>query len=143
MFDTLLNLLPSSTNISGAGTTTPVATGKYLGRNRTFRAWGRCAGDVTGAGATCQINILESTTAAMGTPTAVPGSLLITEQVGVTGTTTRPEIPSTVLPLPSLVFTTTKDYVQAQVVAGGTSPVFPGISVTIEPIDAPTVPSGR
>jgi hypothetical protein len=147
VFDALLNLLPVTTNISGAGTTTPVATGKYLGRNRTYRAWGRCAGDVTGTLPTLTINLLESTTLAMGTPTAIPGSLVITEQIGGGGGASAgrvsPEIPSSVQTLPSLVFTTTKDYVQAQVVAGGTAPVFPGVSVVIEPIDAPTLPSGR
>jgi hypothetical protein len=139
MFDALLNL--HSANISGAGATN--GTAKFLGRNRTYRAWGRCAGDVTGAGATCTITLQESTTQAMGTPTAIAGSLVVTEQVGVTGTTARPEIPSTVSPLPSMVFTTTKDYVQTIVTAAGTSPVFPGLSVVIEPIDAPLLASGR
>lgn len=141
MYDALLNL--HSANISGAGATN--GTAKYLGRNRTYRAWGRVAGDVTGAGATCTITLQESTTLAMGTPTAIAGSLVVTEQAGFGsgGTVPRPEIPSTVSPLPSLVFTTTKDYVQTIVTAGGTSPVFPGLTVVIEPIDAPTLPSGR
>jgi hypothetical protein len=140
MWDALLNL--HSANISGAGTTNGGA--KFLGRNRTFRAWGRCAGDVTGAGASCVISLEESTNGSTGWA-AIPnaGSLTVTEQVGVQGTTARPEIPSSVAVLPSLTFTPTKDYVRTSVVAGGTSPVFPGLTVNVEPLDTPLLQSGR
>lgn len=139
MNDALLNLY------SGTLTGSPGAqTGKMLGRNRVFRAVGRCGGDVTGAGATCSMAIEESTTLG-GTYAAVPGAgaLVITEQIGVTGTTARPEIPSTVTTLPSVSFTTTKDYVRVNVTLGGTTPSFPGVSVTVEPLDTATVLSGR
>lgn len=131
---------------SGSLSGTPGAqTGALLGKNRVFRAWGRCAGDVTGAGATCSMAIEEATTLG-GSYTVVPGSgtLAITEQYGgVNGTTPAPEIPTAVIPLPSIVFTTTKDYVRVNVTLAGTSPVFPGTTVYCEPIDAPSVPSGR
>jgi hypothetical protein len=143
LYDALLNLLSGS--LSG----TPAAgTAKALGRNRTFRAIGRCGGDVTGAGATCSIAFEESSNGTSGWA-AIPGvgALTITEQVGGFATTPTvrpsPEIPSQVFPLPSVTFTTTKDFVRAVPTLGGTTPVFPGISVTVEPVDLTVLPSGR
>lgn len=146
MYDALLNLL--SGNLSG---TPAQGAARFLGRNRTFRAIGRCSGDVTGAGATCTVTFEQSsdgTGAGAGTWAAIPGvaTLAITEQVGyvsATGPTARPEVPSAVSPLPSVTFTPTKDYVRAAPVLAGTSPVFPGISVTVEPLDVAVLASGR
>lgn len=151
MFDSKLDLYSGSP--SGVGTTN--ATGQQLGRNRTYRAWGRCSGDMTGAGATCSVAITESATQG-GTYAAIPGAaaLVISEQVSIQGTSVRPEIPApfspyapvnppTTGPLPSVVFTTTKDWVRAEVTLAGTSPSFPSTSVKIEPLDKPTVASGR
>jgi len=148
MYDALLNLVPLSiTPISAAGTTK--GNGMYLGRNRTYRAIGRAAGDWT-VGATCVIGLEESTTqGAGGSWTAIVGapSLTITEQVGGFATTPSarpsPEIPSTVTALPSVTFTPTKDYVRASIVVGGTTPTVAGMSVTVEPVDMPVLASGR
>jgi len=155
MFDALINLFPV-TDLSGAP---GPGAAMRLGRNRAFRAWGRCKGDVTGAGATCSFAIQESTDgtgAGGGTWTVVPGAptIAIVEQAVVVGTTARPEIPAnyspyapvvagTSGPLPSVTFTTSKDYVRAVPTLAGTSPVFPGTSIQIEPIDAPILASGR
>jgi hypothetical protein len=139
VYDALLNL--HSANISGAATTNGSA--KYLGRNRTFRAIGRVGGDVTGSAPTLTISLEESTTGT-GSWTAIPGSMTLTEQVGYVATTTpRYEVPSAVATLPSIVFTTTKDYVRTSVVAGGTTPAFPNMSVVVEPVDMPVLASGR
>ncbi len=138
VWDGLLNLL--SGNLSG----TPAAgSAKRLGKNRTYRAWGRCGGDVTGAGATLNVTIEESADGATGW-VQIAGPMAITEQVGyVGGTTPRPEVPSGVAVLPWLFFTTSKDFVRAVPALSGTSPVFPNVSVTTEPIDAPFLASGR
>jgi hypothetical protein len=139
MYDSLLNL--HSANISGAATTN--GTPKFLGRNRTFRVWGRVAGDVTGGTPTLTIS-LEEGISTTGPWTAIPGSMILTEQVGYVATTTpRYEVPSAVAVLPNFTFTTTKDYVRTSVVAGGTTPAFPGMTVATEPIDAPILASGR
>lgn len=146
MWDGLLTLFRGS--LSG----TPGAqAGKYLGRNRPVRVWGRCAGDVTGAGATCSVAFEQSDTLG-GTYAAIPGvgALVITEQAAITtGTPTNPPaIPAVIspysgTPLPFVSFTPTKDYVRANVTLGGTSPVFPGVSIDVEPLAAPVLASGR
>jgi len=138
MWDGALNLL--SGNLSG----TPAAgSAKFLGKNRSYRVWGRCGGDVTGAGATCTVTIEESANGTTGW-TLIAGPMTITEQVGyVGGTTPRPEVPSGVAVLPWLVFTTSKDYVRAVPALAGTTPVFPSVSVNTEPLDAAVLGSGR
>lgn len=142
MYDSLLNLY------SGTLTGAPGAQGgKMLGRNRTFRAIGRCGGDAT-VGATATFAFEESNTPGSGYA-AIAGapSLVVTEQVGgfATSPTVRPspEIPSSVSPLPSATFTTTKDYVRVNITLGGTTPTLPGVSVSVEPLDAALLPSGR
>ena len=68
------------------------------------------------------------------------------EQATIQGTTPRYEIPlvGSNAPHPQrLGFTTTKDYVRAVLTLAGTSPVFPLTSVMVEPVDNPTLMSGR
>jgi hypothetical protein len=139
LYDALLNLR-SPFNVVAAGTTNGPAM--KLGRNRAFRAIGRVSGVVTGSSPTMTISLEESTTGTSAW-TAIPGSMTVTEQVGKVGANIRPEIPSSVTTLPSLVFQTTKDYVRTSEVAGGTTPGFPGLSVVVEPVDLTTLASGR
>jgi hypothetical protein len=138
MWDGALNLL------SGTLTGSPAAgAAKFLGKNRTYRFWGRCGGDVTPAGATLEIRIEESANGTTGW-TLIAGPMVITEQVGyVGGTTPRPEVPSGVAVLPWLIVTTSKDYVRAVPTLVGTTPTFPTVSVNTEPLDAPVLASGR
>jgi hypothetical protein len=144
MWDDLINLWPAwgqSGNIATGAAAGPV---KRLGKNRTYRVWGRCGGDVTGAGATLGISVEESADGATGW-TVIAGPMNVTEQVGaVSATIPRPEVPSGVATLPWLIFTTSKDYVRmAAPTLGGTTPVFPAVSVKAEPVDAPHLASGR
>ncbi|HEX6786955.1 MAG TPA: hypothetical protein VF076_07140 [Acidimicrobiales bacterium] len=110
---------------------------------------------MTGAGATCTVAVEQSATLG-GTYAAVPGSpsLTLTEQTSIQGTNVRPEIPApfspyapvvagTSGPLPTVTFTPSLDYVRVNITLAGTSPVFPAVSLNIEPIDAPVVASGR
>lgn len=139
MNDATLCLLPFGT-INVASTVSQ--TGKFLGRNRSYNIVGRVGGDVTGAGAALTFIIEESTALASGyAPVPGTGTVTLTEMVGTGGTAPKPEIPGALAV--RVPFTTTKDFVRITTTAAGTSPVFPGTSVYAEPIDNPTVPSGR
>jgi hypothetical protein len=148
LYDNLLNLIPSQT----VGATVITGTGKPLGRNRSFNAVARIAGDVTGAGAALALTIEQSATVG-GTYAQIAGPLAMVELATIQGTTARPEIPLVLAasvqgtagtPNPQrLTFNTTLDFVRAILTPTGTTPSFPGTTVVIEPIDNPTVMSGR
>ena len=137
MYDTLLNLF--SANVSGAATTNGSA--KALGRNRSFQAVLRVGGDVTGTTPTLNVTIEESATGTGSWTQIAAFAQVIDEQVGYVATTTpRYEVPGED-PL-TVGFVTSKDYVRAVVVAGGTTPAFPLTSVNVRPLDSAYKRSG-
>lgn len=147
MYDAALNLIPSQT----VGPSTVTGTGKPLGRNRSYNAVVRVAGDAF-AGGTCALTIEQSATLG-GSYTAIAGPISLAELATIQGTTPRYEIPLALAgsvqgtpgtPSPQrLAFTTTLDYVRAVLTTGGTTPSFPLTTVVVEPIDNPTLMSGR
>jgi hypothetical protein len=127
-YDNAINLFAN--NISAAGTVQQAA--KPVGRNRSFYAVGRVGGDVTGTTPTLTFTIEQSADGVSGF-TQIAGPFTLTEMVGyVAGTTPRYEVPG--LDAVKGAFNTTQDYVRAVTTAGGTSPVFPSVSIKLEPI---------
>lgn len=144
MNDSTLKLFPPSGNtgtIGSAGTTNQA--GKFVGRNRSFNVLARLAGTIT-SGATLAFTLDESVDGSTNwTPVAGTGQTSVPQMLGYQtgGGIARVEVPGT-LPL-RVPFTTTKDYVRVNTIVGGTTPTITGISFYAEPIDNPTVPSGR
>ncbi len=136
-YDTLLNLLePSTVNATANG------SAKYLGKNRTFKAYQRVGGDVTGTSPTWDAAIQESADGSTGWTTVVSFPQVTTEMVGfVASTTPRYEVPGSDANM--RIFSTTKDYVRVANTTGGTTPVFPLASVKIQPTSEAYKQSGR
>lgn len=133
MYDTTLNLIePSTLTSTGNGDT------KFLGRNRAFRGELRVGGDVTGTLPTMDVVVKQSSDLSTWT-TLATFAQVIDEQVGYidaagAGAGPRPEVPGED---PLVVnFSTTADYVRAEVTIGGTgTPTFPLVSVKVTPLD--------
>ena len=136
-YDTTLNLLePSTVNATGNG------SAKFLGRNRTFKAYQRVGGDVTGTSPTWDAAIQESTDGSTGWTTIATFPQVTAEMVGYVATTTpRYEVPGSDANVRT--FSTTKDYVRVANTTGGTTPVFPLASVKIQPSSDAFKQSGR
>lgn len=140
MNDLLLRLFSFSIVATGAQAQQP---GQFLGRNRSYNAVARAGGDWTGAGVALSFTLEESNALASGYA-QIPGTgtINVTEQSGSYSTNpAKVELPRAGNPL-RVPFSTTKDYVRAVVLAGGTTPAIPGVSIYAEPLDVATKPSG-
>lgn len=134
-YDATLNLLEPTTI-----TATAAGTAKYLGRNRTFKAYQRVGGDVTGT-PSWVADIQESTDGVTGWTSIVSFPAVTAEMVGyVAGTTPRYEVPGSDANV--RVFSTTKDYVRVNSTVGSTG-AMPLSSVKVQPSGDAYKQSGR
>lgn len=151
MNDALLKLFPAlgqSGSISAAGAVANTAV-PFLGRNRSYNAVARIGGDVTGTGPTLSFTLEESNAAGSGFA-QIPGTgtINVSEMWGLqaaggsSAAGAKPEIPRVPGTPVRVPFTTTKDYVRAVLTAGGTSPVYPTVSIYAEPTDITSKISG-
>lgn len=129
-YDELLKLLGTAGDPEADLSTTGSGVARFAGKNRSFNAFLRIGGDVTGTSPTLDMRIQESPDGTGSWVTIATFAQQIDEQVGYIATATpRYEVPGEDPVVRG--FTLTKDYVRVDYTLGGTTPVFNDVSVEL------------